>query len=185
MEKRMNFATGTGVALGQMWLGYNQYFIWKLRPLMQSLPEKVSYNYILCPLEPGFLPGWINESCRAVWPHLSQQPLSPCFVADVQYQDVMAQVMPRENFCHTEGKNNILVFIISHLKKILLIPQEDFNLSIPDLSLLWLLIHYSETFLSFFFCLIRSFFCLRKCVTTRGHGKTKTYLIESKSLFQC
>ena len=104
---------------------------------------------------------------------LSQQPLSPCFVADVQYQDVMAQVMPRENFCHTEGKNNIYVFIISHLKKMLFFPQEDFNLSIPDLSLLWLLIHYSETFLSFFFCLIRSFFCLRKCVTTRGHGKTK------------
>ena len=40
---------------------------------------------------------------------LSQQPLSLCFVADVQYQDVMGQVMPRENFCHTEGKNLDLI----------------------------------------------------------------------------
>ena len=49
---------------------------------------------------------------------LSQQPLSLCFVADVQYQDVMAQVMPRENFCHTEGKNNMVFFRCD------LIPQE-------------------------------------------------------------
>ena len=48
---------------------------------------------------------------------LSQQPLSLCFVADVQYQDVMAQVMPRENFCHTEGKNSFF-YIVTYLEKL-------------------------------------------------------------------
>ena len=39
--------------LGQiMWIGYNQYFIWKLGPLVQSFSQKVSNNYI-CVAGPG------------------------------------------------------------------------------------------------------------------------------------
>ena len=39
--------------LGQiMWIGYNQYFIWKLGPLVQSFSQKVSNNYI-CVAAPG------------------------------------------------------------------------------------------------------------------------------------
>ena len=42
--------------LGQiMWIGYNQYFIWKLGPLVQSFSQKVSNNYI-CVAAPGLGP---------------------------------------------------------------------------------------------------------------------------------
>ena len=91
---------------------------------------------------------------------LSQQPLSLCFVADVQYQDVMAQVMPQENFCHTEGKKNNIVdkyIVILCIREITFLSKKSSNkiLIYPsaDLSLLWSLIHYSETFLFLFFCL--------------------------------